>query len=129
MSVSSPAPCATINIIAGIAMCFFGGAYQASLAAAEAFASHPDGLNCLLDAGAVGQVLGTLMAVQGYTNVYHSRLAAVNLLGKFLWNPVKGGDASAMLRRYCCLAHIHIRFVFVLFVLLFALFICFIRFW
>jgi hypothetical protein len=68
-------------------------------AAAEALAAHPDGLSCLLDAGAIVQILGTLMAVKGYTNVFHSRLAAISLLGKFLWNPVKGGDASAMLRR------------------------------
>jgi hypothetical protein len=67
--------------------------------AAEALAAHPDGLGCLLQAGAVVHILGTLMAVKGYTNVYHSRLAAINLLSKFLWNPVKGGDASAMLRR------------------------------
>lgn len=67
--------------------------------AAEALAAHPEGLNCLLRAGAIVQVLGTLMAVKGYTNMYQSRLQAISLLGKFLWNPVKGGDASAMLRR------------------------------
>lgn len=67
--------------------------------AAEVMAVHPEGLHCLLTAGAVPQILGTLMAVKGYTNMYQSRIAAIALLSKFLWNPVKGGEAAAMLRR------------------------------
>eukprot|EP01038_Epipyxis_sp_PR26KG_P006403 gene6403-8814_t len=68
--------------------------------AAEAFASYPDGLDCLLTAGAVVQLLGVLMGVTGYTRSYQSRLAAISLLSKFLWNPVKGADSSNMLRRF-----------------------------
>ena len=71
--------------------------------AAEALASHPDGLAALMDAGAVVRILGTLLAVQGYANAFQSRLAAISLLSKFLWNPVKGSEASAMLRRYASL--------------------------
>ena len=55
--------------------------------AVEVMAVHPEGLHCLLRAGAVPHILGTLMAVKGYTNMYQSRLAAIALLSKFLWNP------------------------------------------
>jgi hypothetical protein len=66
---------------------------------AEALAAHPEGLNALLDAGAIVHVLGTLLAVKGYSNTYASRIAAVSLLNKFMLNPVKGSDAAAFLRK------------------------------
>ena len=68
--------------------------------AAEALAAIPEGLEALLEAGAIVRLLGTLMAVKGYVNNYHSRLGAISLLSKFLWNPVKGAEASGALRRF-----------------------------
>lgn len=73
---------------------------SAAWTAAEALVAIPDGLAALLVEGAVARLLGVLMGVEGYANVYQSRLAAISLLSKFLWNPVKGAEASAMLRRF-----------------------------
>jgi len=68
--------------------------------AAENIATHPEGLDALLQAGAIVRILGTLLAVQGYSSTFKIRLSAIGILSKFLWNPVKGGEASALLRRY-----------------------------
>jgi len=44
--------------------------------------------------------LAVLMAVKGFASTYNCRLAALSLLSKFLWNPVKGPEASSTLRRF-----------------------------
>jgi DnaJ family protein C protein 13 len=67
--------------------------------AAESIASNAEGLDALLKAGSIIQLLGVLIGVIGYTKVFQSRISAISLLGKFLWNPVKGSDASNLLRR------------------------------
>ena len=69
-------------------------------AGAEAIASHPDGLDSLLKHGGVVHLLGCLCGIEGHSSVYATRLAAVSLLSKFLWNPVKGPEASSTLRRF-----------------------------
>ena len=69
-------------------------------AAAEAFASHPIGLGALLECGGIPHLLGCLFAVKGHASAYATRLAAVSLLSKFLWNPTKGAEASNVLRRF-----------------------------
>jgi hypothetical protein len=68
-------------------------------AAAESFCSHPDGLADLIENGAVPHLLGIIFGVSGYVNTFASRLGSVSLISKFLWNPTRGPDASAMLRR------------------------------
>lgn len=68
--------------------------------ATENLAANPEGLAALINAGAIIRILGVLMGVKGYTACFESRLAAISLMAKFLWNPVKGADASAMLRRF-----------------------------
>ena len=67
---------------------------------AEAMASVPDGLEGFLSHGMIPRLLGIVMGVKGYANAFSNRLSAVSLLSKFLWNPVKGGDASNTLRRF-----------------------------
>ena len=69
-------------------------------AAAEGFAAHPDGIDALLNYGAIPRLLGTIFGVKGYSNNFQSRLSAVSLLSKFLWHPTKGSDASFILRRF-----------------------------
>ena len=68
--------------------------------AAEAFASAPEGLDALLEAGAIAHLLGCLTGIDGHISAFTTRSAAVSLLSKFLWNPVKGPDASHTLRRF-----------------------------
>lgn len=68
--------------------------------AAEAFATNPDGLDTLMKSGAIARILGVLLGVKGYANTFQCRLSAISLLSKFLWNPVRGPEASAMLRRF-----------------------------
>jgi hypothetical protein len=68
-------------------------------AAAEVLAVNTEGLTALLDTDLVVHLLGVLIAVPGYSNAFSSRAAAMSLLSKCLWNPTKGGDASALLRR------------------------------
>jgi len=68
--------------------------------AAEAFASHPVGLGALLECGGIPHLLGCLCAVKSHTSTYATRIAAVSLLSKFLWNPMKGAEASNLLRRF-----------------------------
>jgi hypothetical protein len=83
------------------AVCTAGGpAISHVWAASEAFASQPDGLNALIESGAVAHLLGAIFGVSGYVNNYNNRLSAISLLSKFLWNPVRGGEASMMLRRF-----------------------------
>jgi DnaJ family protein C protein 13 len=69
-------------------------------AAAENIASTPDGLQALMDNGAIMKVLGIIFGVPGYNVAFQNRLAANTLLAKFLWNPIKGSDAAFMLRRF-----------------------------
>lgn len=69
-------------------------------AAAEAVASHPDGLESLLAAGGSVRMLACIFGIRGHVSAYQSRLSAVSLLSKFLWNPAKGPEASNMLRRF-----------------------------
>ena len=68
--------------------------------AAEGFASYPDGLGAILASGGVIHMLGILFGVPGYANQFQNRLAAVSLLSKFLWNPMRGADASTLLRKF-----------------------------
>jgi DnaJ family protein C protein 13 len=68
--------------------------------ATELFSSHPDGLAKLFDFGAIPHMLSLIFGVPGYSNGYSNRLAAISLLSKCLSNPVKGQEASAMLRRF-----------------------------
>lgn len=81
--------------------CTAGGPAQGHVwAALEGIASHPEGLDHLIAIGAVGYLLGAICGVTGFVNAFNNRLSAIGLLSKFLWNPVKGSEASAMLRRY-----------------------------
>jgi hypothetical protein len=68
--------------------------------AAEAMVTHPIGLQALIEQGAIARILGALLAVKGYANQYQSRLAAISLLSKMLWNQTKGDQASIMSSRY-----------------------------
>jgi hypothetical protein len=68
--------------------------------AAEAFASSPEGLEALLDCGSIAHLLGCLTGIAGHTSSFATRTAAIALLSKFLWNPVRGPDASHTLRRF-----------------------------
>jgi len=54
----------------------------------------------MLRCGSILHLLGVLLGITGYSNSYQSRLAAISLLSKFLWHPVKGGEAANMLRRF-----------------------------
>jgi DnaJ family protein C protein 13 len=67
--------------------------------AAELFSSHPDGLRTLVDIGSIPHMLSLIFGVAGYANAFANRLSAISLLSKCLSNPVKGQEASAMLRR------------------------------
>lgn len=69
-------------------------------AATESLVSQPIGLQTLLDAGAIARLLGILLAVKGYVSQYQSRLAAMSLLSKMLWNPSKGPDVLTILSRF-----------------------------
>ena len=83
------------------ALCTKGGnAIMNAWAAAEAIASHPEGLDAMIRCGSILHLLGVLLGITGYSNTYQSRLAAISLLAKFLWHPVKGGEAANMLRRF-----------------------------
>jgi hypothetical protein len=46
------------------------------------------------------KLLGIVLGVPGYVVTFQNRLAANALLAKFLWNPIKGSDASYILRRF-----------------------------
>lgn len=82
-------------------LCTAGGPHMSHLwAAAEGMAAHPEGLDALINCGAVPHLLGVIFGVAGYFKEFQNRLSAIALLSKFLWNPVKGSDASAMLRRF-----------------------------
>jgi DnaJ family protein C protein 13 len=84
-----------------VTICTAGGPHIASVwQSAESFASHPDGLQALLDGNAVPHLLGSLFGINKYCNNYENRLSAISLISKFLWNPVKGSDASNILRRF-----------------------------
>ncbi len=67
--------------------------------AAEALASHPEGLRTFVDNGAIPHLLSLIFGVKSYANAYSNRLAAIALVSKCLANPVKGQEAAAMLRR------------------------------
>lgn len=54
----------------------------------------------MIKCGSILHLLGVLLGITGYSNIYQSRLAAISLLSKFLWHPVKGGEAANMLRRF-----------------------------
>jgi DnaJ family protein C protein 13 len=69
-------------------------------AAAEAMASHPEGLDSLLEAGGSVRMLGCIFGIKGHVSAFQSRVAAVTLLSKFLWNPTRGPEASNTLRRF-----------------------------
>ncbi|CAM9130814.1 unnamed protein product, partial [Ectocarpus fasciculatus] len=69
-------------------------------AAAENVASTPDGLQALIDNGAILKMLGIIFGVPGYNIAFQNRLAANTILAKFLWNPIKGSDAAFILRRF-----------------------------
>ncbi len=82
------------------ALCTAGGPAVVHVwTAGEGLASQPDGLNALLDVGGVPHLLGSIFGVTGYVNVFSNRLSAISLLSKFLWNPVRGQESAAMLRR------------------------------
>lgn len=66
---------------------------------AEGIAAVPDGLDALLQAGAIVRMLGILFNAPGHQSNFQNRLAAVSFLSKFLWNPIKGAEASDFLRR------------------------------
>ena len=68
--------------------------------ACESIASHPDGLHWFINTGVIIHLLSVIFGVTGYISSFSSRISAVNLLSKFVWNPVKGSTASAMLRRF-----------------------------
>lgn len=68
--------------------------------AAENVASTPDGLQALIDNGAILKMLGIIFGVPGYNIAFNNRLAANTILAKFLWNPIKGSDAAFILRRF-----------------------------
>ena len=67
---------------------------------AEGMASVPDGLDALMKAGAIIRMLGILFNAPGHQSNFQNRLAAVSFLSKFLWNPIKGTEASDYLRRF-----------------------------
>ena len=69
-------------------------------ASIEGFCSVPEGLDAFLNSGLIFRLLGSIMGLEGYRNNYQNRTASANLLSKCLWNPLKGNDASAMLRRF-----------------------------
>jgi hypothetical protein len=79
--------------------------------AAEALASHPEGLASLLEAGIIIHLLGILLAVTEYSSSFQSRMSAISLLIKFLLHPVKGSESSALLRRYDSISFL-ILFIF-----------------
>jgi hypothetical protein len=68
--------------------------------AAESFATHPEGLDALLAIGSVPRLLGTIFGIKGFSNIFQCRLSAISLLSKFLWHPIKGSDASFILRQF-----------------------------
>lgn len=76
-----------------------GDTVQYVWTAAEALVSSADGLACLVEADVVIKMLAILIAVPGCVNSYQCRLSAISLLSKCLWNPVKGAEVSATLRR------------------------------
>lgn len=83
------------------AVCVADGPHTSHVwAAAEGFAAHPEGLDALLECGGVPRLLGVIFGIKGYANNFKSRLNAISLLSKFLWNPVKGSDASFLLRKF-----------------------------
>eukprot|EP00602_Paraphysomonas_sp_CaronLab_P011509 CAMPEP_0185040382 /NCGR_PEP_ID=MMETSP1103-20130426/38364_1 /TAXON_ID=36769 /ORGANISM="Paraphysomonas bandaiensis, Strain Caron Lab Isolate" /LENGTH=2494 /DNA_ID=CAMNT_0027579655 /DNA_START=336 /DNA_END=7820 /DNA_ORIENTATION=+ len=67
---------------------------------AEGMASVPDGLDGLIQAGSIAHMLGIIFNAPGHQGGFQNRLAAVSFLSKFLWNPVKGTEASNYLRRF-----------------------------
>ena len=67
---------------------------------AEGMASVPDGLDGLIQAGSIAHMLGIIFNAPGHQGGFQNRLAAVSFLSKFLWNPVKGTEASNYLRRW-----------------------------
>jgi DnaJ family protein C protein 13 len=68
--------------------------------AAEGITSIPDGLEGLMDSGCMMRMLGIVFSVPGYSSNFQNRTSAISLLSKFLWNPVKGTEASNFLRRF-----------------------------
>jgi DnaJ family protein C protein 13 len=54
----------------------------------------------MLLAGGSTRMLGCIFGIKGHVSAYQSRLSAVSLLSKFLWNPTRGPEASNMLRRF-----------------------------
>lgn len=69
-------------------------------AAAEAIAAIPRGLEEFLKVGAFVRSLGIVFNVPGHFSSFQNRLAAMSFLTKFLWNPVKGMEASNLMRRF-----------------------------
>ena len=67
--------------------------------AIDSFSVHPKGLSYLVEEGFIIHLLCIIFNIQYYICNYTNRSYAITLLSKFLWNPVRGSDASAMLRR------------------------------
>jgi hypothetical protein len=66
----------------------------------DGIVSHPDGLDAMVEAGAIIRMLGIIFNAPGHQNGFQNRLAAASFLTKFLWNPIKGTEAADYLRRY-----------------------------
>lgn len=68
--------------------------------AADLIVSNPDGLESMMESGALIRMLGILFNVPGHQSNFQNRLSAASFLTKFLWNPIKGTEVSDYLRRY-----------------------------
>jgi DnaJ family protein C protein 13 len=69
-------------------------------ASVEGFCTTSEGLEAFLNIGLIFRLLGSIMGLAGYKNTFQNRTAAATILSKCLWNPVKGADASDILRRF-----------------------------
>lgn len=66
----------------------------------DGIVSNPDGVDAMVEAGAIVRMLGIIFNAPGHQNGFQNRLAAASFMTKFLWNPIKGTEASDYLRRY-----------------------------
>lgn len=66
----------------------------------DGIVSNPDGIDAMVEAGAIVHMLGIIFNAPGHQSGFQNRLAAAAFITKFLWNPIKGTEASDYLRRY-----------------------------
>jgi hypothetical protein len=71
---------------------------------ADGIVSNPDGLDAMVEAGAIVRMLGIVFNAPGHQNGFQNRLAAASFLTKFLWNPIKGTETADYLRRLLSIA-------------------------